>query len=264
MAFVSGSLRILYIKVNGLYVAVGCLTANNFSESSETLDTTTRDNAGWSTFRPTNQSYQIDFSGIQDPADALTYAELKEYKRSRTLLEWKIEATAAGLIDYGYGYIVDISETAEAGTNLTYSGVLRGYGKPVELGDDQAPTAPTLGPLNTSTSGTAITAVSLTWSGATDDVAVTGYQVRILATDGSEEIINVGDVLNYTYSGLQQDFTYAFNVRAYDIANNFSPWSNKRLLTVPVASSPGDQTNPILFENGVTMSFEDGTAAQFE
>lgn len=264
MSFVSGSLRILYIKVNGLYVAVGCLTANNFSESSETLDTTTRDNAGWSTFRPTNQSYQIDFSGIQDPADALTYAELKEYKRARTLLEWKIEATAAGLIDYGYGYITEISETAEAGSNLTYNGVLRGYGKPVELGDNAAPTAPTLNALITTTSGTAITAVGLSWSGATDDVAVTGYEVRIVGSDGSTEIVNVGDVSIYTYYGLQQGFTYAFNVRAYDIASNYSPWSNKRLLDVPIAGDVADQTKPMLFQNGITKQYQDGTAAQYQ
>lgn len=50
---------------------VTCLTAAPFSESSETIPTTTRDNSGWKTQLATNQSYTIELSGImvRDGAD---------------------------------------------------------------------------------------------------------------------------------------------------------------------------------------------------
>jgi len=97
MEYFKGEERILYIKLEGVYIPIGCLTDNSFSESSETIDTTTRDNAGWATNKPIMQSYSITFSGIQVNStiaggnfNVASYDRLKELKRYRQLLEWKI------------------------------------------------------------------------------------------------------------------------------------------------------------------------------
>ena len=60
-----GEDRILYIKIDNLFVPIGCLTENSFSESVDTIDTTTRENMGWTSSRPVMQSYSISFNGIQ-------------------------------------------------------------------------------------------------------------------------------------------------------------------------------------------------------
>jgi hypothetical protein len=47
------------------FLPIGCLTANSMEESSEFIDTTTRDNEGWTTSRPVMQSYNLSFSSLQ-------------------------------------------------------------------------------------------------------------------------------------------------------------------------------------------------------
>lgn len=249
MATVKGDLRILYIKVSDTYVPIGCLTGNSYSESSETLGTTTRDNAGWTTFRPTNQSYTIEFTGLQDTDSTLTFSHLKTYKHNRTLLQWKLEATDAGLVDYGSGYIVDLGETADAGDLLTFSGTLQGYGKPVELTDNSAPTAPLL---DEATLDTANEWVYLTWSGATDDIAVTGYELRHReATTGFTNIRDIGLPTStppeYYDKSIAPGISYGYWVRAYDAVGNRSDWSNFRAVA------------GVTFDSGaIGFQFQDG------
>jgi TP901-1 family phage major tail protein len=138
MEHFKGEERILYIKISGEYFPIGCLSENSFSESSETIDTTTRDNAGWITSRPTMQSYNISFSGIQvnstiagGDLNVASYDRLKELKRDRQLLDWKIQGTNFPIVDYGKAYITDISESAPVGELITFSATLNGYGKPL-------------------------------------------------------------------------------------------------------------------------------------
>jgi len=59
MDYTLGEDRILYFKINGEYMPVGCLIGNSFEESAETIDTTTRDNQGWTTGVPLIQSYSF-------------------------------------------------------------------------------------------------------------------------------------------------------------------------------------------------------------
>ncbi|WP_161971674.1 GEVED domain-containing protein [Flavobacterium silvisoli] len=92
--------------------------------------------------------------------------------------------------------------------------------------DTTAPTAPTL-----SASGTTSSSTSLSWSGATDNVGVTGYDVY---KDG----ILLGSTASTTYavSGLSASTTYAFYVIAKDAAGNSSVASNSVSITTSVAS----------------------------
>jgi len=95
--------------------------------------------------------------------------------------------------------------------------------------DTQAPTAPT----NLSASNVLQTTVDLSWTAATDNVGVTGYDVYQGAT-------NLGTVTGTTtqITGLTAATAYSFNVRARDAAGNISGASN----TVNVTTAPSPDT----------------------
>lgn len=137
MDFYKGQDRILYIKILGNYLPIACLQDNPFSETSEFIDTTTRDNQGWSTSRPNMQSYSISFNGIQVVTsvaggyfNVASYDKLKQLKRSKTLLEWKIEGSFP-VVDYGKAYIQELSEASPVDEFLAFSGSLVGFGIPL-------------------------------------------------------------------------------------------------------------------------------------
>lgn len=96
--------------------------------------------------------------------------------------------------------------------------------------DTAAPTAPTL-----TASGTTTNSTVLSWSGATDNVAVTGYDVY----QGSTLIGSTAST-TYTVTGLTASTTYSFTVNAKDAAGNISPASN----SVSVTTSAPDTTAP--------------------
>jgi len=135
MNYENGTYKILYIEKDGVFYPIGCLTSNSFSESVEMLDTTTRDNQGWNTSKPTNQSYNISFDGLITQelvlAGVITYGEIKQIKRSRALINWKIE-DSVGNIDYGSGYFTDLGDSAEIDSMTSFNGTILGYGKPIE------------------------------------------------------------------------------------------------------------------------------------
>lgn len=130
--FIDGGYSLLYLDLKDGYgfLPVGCLTSNSFSESTEVLDSTTRDNLGWSTSRLTNQSYNISFDGLvlessisftKNTAYNLTVA-----KRDRTLIDWKINDK-----DYGSGYITSLSNESGINENISFSAEIIGYGTPL-------------------------------------------------------------------------------------------------------------------------------------
>lgn len=142
MEFYKGESRILYIQVLGVFLPIACLTDNPFSENSEFLETTTRDNQGWKTSRPIMQSYNISFNGLQVNSSVAggnftvaSYDKLKELKRNRILLDWKIMGDFP-VVDYGKAYINDLSEASPVDEFLTFSGSLVGYGKPLTTTKD--------------------------------------------------------------------------------------------------------------------------------
>lgn len=137
MEYYKGEERILYIKLLGEYVPIGCISDNSFTESVETLDTTTRDNNGWATAKPTMQNYSITFNGIQVNStiaggsfNVASYDRLKELKRGRQLLDWKLQGANFPIVDYGKAYLTDISENAVVNELITFSGTLLGFGQP--------------------------------------------------------------------------------------------------------------------------------------
>jgi len=95
--------------------------------------------------------------------------------------------------------------------------------------DTLAPTAPTL-----AASGTTSTSTNLSWSGATDNVAVTGYDVY----RGGVLIGSTTTATTFAATGLTPSTSYTFNVRAKDAAGNVSVNSN----TVNVTTLAGGLT----------------------
>lgn len=94
-------------------------------------------------------------------------------------------------------------------------------------GDVIAPTAPTL-----AASGTTSTSTNLSWSGATDAVGVTGYDVYQGAS-----LIGSTASTTYTATSLTPSTTYSFSVKAKDAAGNVSVASNSVSVTTLVGSS---------------------------
>jgi hypothetical protein len=138
MDFTLGEDRLMFIKINGIFLPIGCLTSNSIEEQSEFIDTTTRDNEGWSTSRPLNQSYTLNFSGLQVNTTIAggnftiaSYDKLRDLKRSKSLIEWKLQGTKYPVVDFGKCYIQSLSDTENVGEFLAFSGTAVGFGKPL-------------------------------------------------------------------------------------------------------------------------------------
>lgn len=134
---INGTYDVLYIKnSDGDYEPIACLTGNGINETSETINTTTRDNAGWQTNLPTNQGYDISFAGEEQQnaiiTDKITLYQLAEKKRNRELVEWRI---GSGRYIYGSGYIIDLSTDYPENANVTFTGTITGFGKYLNILD---------------------------------------------------------------------------------------------------------------------------------
>jgi fibronectin type 3 domain-containing protein len=98
--------------------------------------------------------------------------------------------------------------------------------------DNQAPTAPgSLTVFNQISSE-----VDLTWTAATDNVAVTGYLIERCQGDACSTVAQVGTSLTAGFSdmGLLANTHYSYRVRARDDANNMGLYSNIISTVTPV------------------------------
>ena len=115
-------------------------------------------------------------------------------------------------------------------------------------GDTQAPSSPTL-----SSSSPTENTVDLSWSGATDNVGVTGYKVF---KDNALEA-TLGNVTNYQVTGLSASTTYQFKLRALDAAGNESVDSNSISITTDAGSGNGNNGGggSVWSENNAVASY---------
>ena len=107
--------------------------------------------------------------------------------------------------------------------------------------DTEAPTAPTLSANNTTSTKT-----TLSWSGATDNVAVASYDIY---KDGV--LIANSTTSPYTVTGLSASTSYVFTVKAKDASNNISVSSNAVTVTT-LAPDTEAPIAPTLSANGTT------------
>lgn len=114
--------------------------------------------------------------------------------------------------------------------------------------DIQAPTAPT----SLVASGATETTINLSWSAASDNVAVTGYDVY----KGGVLEASLGNVLSYTVTGLISGTSYSFTVRAKDAIGNISDASN----TATLSTSAGADLSAFIMAMRTTV---DGGTVDF-
>lgn len=93
-------------------------------------------------------------------------------------------------------------------------------------GDTQAPTIPA----NLNVTGKTSSSVSLSWTAATDNVGVTGYEIY-----QGTSLVGATAATVYTVTGLAANTSYTFTVKAKDAAGNRSGASN----AVTVTTNPG-------------------------
>ena len=135
---IDGAYRLLFLKWEGTYLPIGCLTSDSFTETSEMLDTTTTDNGGWQTSTPTTQGYNISFEGIVmntnfagGDFNKISLDRLRTLKRSGTLIEWKTQDSNLIFVDSGRGHLTSLSNSATSDEFITFSAEIEGYGEPI-------------------------------------------------------------------------------------------------------------------------------------
>lgn len=248
-----GDTKIFYIKDASVWVPVGCLTSNGITEDAEFLETTTRLSGGWRTTKPTNQSYTLNVEAYSTrDSGLLSYEDLRDKKRARSLVEWKIDDGTNK--ETGYASISQIGETAPAGELVTFSMQLIGYGVPnAVLSADPDPTdgppeAPFLNFLSVST-----TQICITWTTPASDQPINGYKIY---RDGVlyQSIPNFG---NNTYcdTGVVENTSYQYNVSAVSTLGE-GPLSNPVINPTEV---PSGGFNYFLFQDGDDFLFQDLT-----
>jgi len=112
--------------------------------------------------------------------------------------------------------------------------------------DTQAPTAPIL-----TTSNITETTIDLSWSGSTDNVGVTSYDVY----NGITLLTSVTGT-SYQVTGLTAATSYSFTIKAKDATGNISVASNVVNITT-VAPDTQAPTAPILIASNITNSTVD-------
>jgi endoglucanase len=121
--------------------------------------------------------------------------------------------------------------------------------------DTTAPSTPT----GLSASGTTATGTRLTWTAATDNVGVTGYEVLRApgASGGTFTAVATTTATSHTDSGLEPANTYRYQVRARDAAGNQSAPSDAVLVTTPSSGVSGgcsvDATSQSQWETGYVV-----------
>ncbi|WP_422861150.1 DUF2341 domain-containing protein [Flagellimonas sp. W118] len=145
---------------------------------------------------------------------------------------------STGWLTTEYNNQLNPSTFAFAGTPESVSG---GGG-----GDTQSPTSPTL----SSTVQTDTTA-DLSWSGATDNIGVTGYKIF---KDGALET-TLGNVNTYQVTGLTASTAYNFTATALDAAGNESAASNSVSVTTDSSSGGGSSGGSVWSESNSVASY---------
>jgi len=103
-------------------------------------------------------------------------------------------------------------------------------------GDTQPPTAPGTPALTVVSSGQ----INLTWSAATDNLAVTSYFVERCAGVGCSTFAQIGSptTTSFNNTGLAPSTSYTYRVRATDAAGNLGPYSATATATTLADTQP--------------------------
>lgn len=133
-----------------------------------------------------------------------------------------------------YTYYVDAYDASNT------KSVLSAAFSTTTLADTATPTVPTIVNANPVSSSR----INLTWTAASDNVGVTGYNVY-----RDNTLVGTSSSLNYSDTGLAASTSYSYTVAAFDAASNLSGRSNAVVATTLASSTdtsaPSAPTGPI-------------------
>jgi fibronectin type 3 domain-containing protein len=128
--------------------------------------------------------------------------------------------------------------------------------------DTQPPTAPA----SFTAAAVSGTQVNLSWTAATDNVGVTGYQVERCQGAGCSSFAQIGSSAGTTYNDVTAVVggTYNYRVRATDAANNLGPYANVGPVTTPAPdtqppTTPATLTAAIISTSQINLSWTAST-----
>jgi hypothetical protein len=81
---------------------------------------------------PTIATYILDTVEVENPNQLVSYDRLRQIKRNREKITWRIFSPEIGtqFIDEGEGYIANISESSPVNNDASFSGSIIGWGVP--------------------------------------------------------------------------------------------------------------------------------------
>lgn len=190
---------------------------------------------------------ELWLSTTSNPANKVRIAYHTSWTASREWNKFATQKSAAITLTAGQLYYVEaLMKDGSQGDNMavgwakpgqgttTPSEVIPGAQLVRQIADAQPPTAPAN--LAANTIGT--TSFTLSWSAATDNVGVAGYDVYRNGTKINTALVSG---LSYNVTGLTASTTYAFTVIAKDAAGNSSP-SSAVLNVTTMDNQPGFET----------------------
>ncbi len=187
---------------------------------------------------PSSNSYSPGFGGggtttTPAPTCALSAAPANIDIGSSTALTWTSSNASSASLNQGVGSVVTAgSRSVSPTTTTTYTLSLSGAGgtgtctATVVATDTQAPTQPS----NVTAVAASLSELDLSWTAATDNVGVAGYQIF---RDGTQVATDTSGT-TYADTGLAASSTHAYIVKAYDAAGNTSAASNTATSTTGV------------------------------
>jgi chitodextrinase len=183
---------------------------------------------------------------------------------SRIVLNWSAATDSVGVTEYrierctgsgcaSFAQIGTATTTSYTNTGLTASTTYRYRVRAVDAASNVGPysgiatattpagtdtTAPSA-PTSLAASASSSSQVALSWSAATDNVAVANYRIEscVGATCTNFAQIGTSTTTGYTHTGLTASTAYRYRVRAADAAGNVGPYSSIATATTSGSSS---------------------------
>lgn len=207
--------------------------AGNISDSSNSIKITTKTA---DTTPPT--------ISISTPANGTTLSNTATITASATDnvgvtgVQFKLDGASLGatLTSSPYNYTWDTTKVASGSHTLTAiasdaaGNTTTSTAVTVTIDNTTSDTTPPSTPTNLQAQAASASQINLSWSAATDNVAVVGY--RVYRNNGSNPIVTVSST-SFGDSGLTASTMYSYTVTAIDAAGNQSPQSASVSATTP-------------------------------
>lgn len=154
----------------------------------------------------------------------------------QSTLSWSVSGASTVTIDNGVGDVTGLtSRMVQPNQNTTYtltatnsagSSTAKVAVTVSSAPDTQPPTPPVL----TSAAAATSTEADLTWTAATDNIGIAGYQI---IRNGTLLASVSGTTLSYADKSVTPGASYTYALQAYDAAGNHSQTSNSLQVTIP-------------------------------